>query len=159
MEEPEVLDSNIEEQVFVRRRKLLPLWIKVFTWIFLILGAFAPISLIFGAMGLSASLSLYGLETEQPLSIIGLSLTVVFVFKWITAFGLWTEKDWAITVGQIDAIAGLVICTFMMLIYPLIDATPGFTFNFRVELLLLALFLHKLGHIKSDWMKASGVTK
>jgi len=47
----------------VRRRNLLPLWMKVFVWIFMVMGAIAPICLLASLSGGSVQLALYGLET------------------------------------------------------------------------------------------------
>lgn len=137
---------------FKRRRELLPWWIKVFTWIFLIFGAIVPLTIIFAIVGYTFQISLYGLETNEPLSLTGLLLIILFLFKGIVAYGLWTEKDWVINLGIIDAIAGIAICVFMMLLYPFFDVSPGFTFSFRLELLLLIPYLIKLKKINNDWL-------
>ena len=93
-------DNILDEQQFgysaLRRRDLLPLWIKIFIWIFLIFGTILPVILILGIIGINFNLSLYGLETTQPLSLIGLLITILFALKGIVAFGLWMEKEWAI---------------------------------------------------------------
>ncbi len=150
-QETDILDSFATAEKKMRRRALLPWWIKTFTWIFLVFGAFAPIGLIFGAFGGQFDLALYGLKTSQPLTPLGLSIITIFIFKAITAFALWTEKNWAITIGQIDAVLGIVICIFVMFVYPFIDGQSGFRFFFRLELLLLIPFLLKLGKMRNDW--------
>lgn len=152
--ESKILDEGfIKHEDFKKRRSLLPWWIKTFIWIFLVLGLIAPIGLIFGLLGFQFQIALYGLGTTDPTSIDGLYLMGLFILKGITAFGLWTEKDWAITLGQIDAILGIIICAFMMMIYPFFSNQTGFHLNIRLELLLLIPFLLKLGNIKSDWNK------
>ena len=55
-----------------RRRDLIPLWIKVFIWIFLVFGCFVPVGIVLGFLGLSFDLSLYGLETTQPFTVTGI---------------------------------------------------------------------------------------
>lgn len=135
-----------------RRRDLLPWWIKAFTWIFLVFGAFIPVCLIFGIAGYNFEISLYGFETFDPLSIIGLSLIILFLFKAIVGYGLWTEKKWAIDSGIIDAITGISICVFMMFVYPFINPIPGF--KIRLELLVLIPYLLKLKKIKTAWNSA-----
>ena len=151
----EILDSNFGGQTFVRRRSLLPVWIKIFTWIFLIFGVAAPFALMFGLLGIHFQLSLYGLETNDPISLIGLFLIGIFLYKGITAFGLWMEKSWAIIAGQIDAVLGIVVCIFVMFINPFLNS---FKINIRLELLLLIPFLIKLGKIKKDWLNSNGKT-
>lgn len=148
----EILDSNLDGQISnKRRRSLLPLWIKIFIWIFLVMGSIAPIGLIVGMFGIKFQLSLYGLETVNPLSFVGLGLICIFLFKGITAYGLWFEKQWAIIVGQIDAIIGILICAFVMMILPFIDTHLGFKLNIRLELVLLIPYLVKLEKIKKEW--------
>ncbi|MCF8298028.1 MAG: hypothetical protein K9J13_10825 [Saprospiraceae bacterium] len=140
----EILDSDFTEEL-IRRRKLLPWWIKIFAWIFLVFGAISPFGLIFGFLGMNFMLSLYGIQTYQPVSIIGLFLIGLFLLKGITAYSLLMEKDGAISLAQIDTIIGIAVCTFMMLIYPFINNLPGFHLTFRLELVLLIPFLIKLG--------------
>jgi hypothetical protein len=131
-----------------KRKQLIPWWIKVFVWIFLILGAAAPIALIFSVFGANFQLALYGFETDQPLSTIGIILLTLFFIKGITSFALLTEKDWAIKLGIVDSILGLALCTFSM-VYPLISMKTNT--SFRLEILLLIPYLLKLIKIKSDW--------
>jgi hypothetical protein len=150
----EVLDMDLTGPVKIARRQLLPWWIKTFCWIFMVFGALAIAGIGLGLFKITFDLSLYGLSTTDPLSLIGLSLIAIFIFKGIASFGLWTEKDWAVDVAIADAVIGIVVCVFMMLIYPVIDDLPGFKFNFRLELVLLILYLLKLQTIRSPW-KAS----
>ncbi len=149
-EQQEILDLDINGEQLERRRKLLPWWIKTFAWIFMIMGAIAPLGLILGFMNLSFKLSLLGLETHNPLSITGIILIAIFSLKGMASFGLWTEKDWGIKLAQTDAIIGILICCYTMLNF------TGNTFglNFRLELILLIPYLYKLQNIKKDWEKA-----
>lgn len=147
------LDSDLLSRENVkRRRSLLPWWIKVFLWIFMVFAIIAPAGIVLGLMEVPFQLSLYGLTTNDPLSMVGLFLTAVFLLKGIVAVGLWSEKDWAINLGMVDAVLGIAVCVFMMIIYPLINNT-GFQVTFRLEIVLLILFLIKLSKIKNDWEK------
>jgi len=148
-QETSILDSNIVPQKTARRRDLLPWWIKIFTLIFLVAGIITPVVFILGLLKVPVYVALYGFETNNPISFAGLFLIGISLFKGITAWGLWTEKDWAITIGQIDAAMGIIICIFMMFIYPLIN--PSFYFNIRLELFLLIPFLIKLWRISGEW--------
>jgi hypothetical protein len=133
-----------------QRRKLLPWWIKIFIWIFLLLGAIVPFALAFAIMGYRFQISLYGLETNEPFSLTGVSLMIIFLIKGIAAYGLWTEKNWAVTLSIIDAILGLAICVLVM-IYPLIAPQRNYILNFRLEVLLLTPYLLLLLKIKDAW--------
>ncbi len=152
----EILDLNQDLQPTFRRRKLLPLWIKIFIWIFMVLGVLTPISFIFSLLGNGIyQSSIYGIYIFEPLSIIGLGMISIFLLKGIAAFGLWTEKDWAIILGILDAIIGITICTFVMLVYPFFFQGQGFKINLRIELLFLIPFLIKLINIKPAWQNKS----
>jgi len=107
-----ILDNSIET-TWQRRRALLPTWIKVFTWIFLIFGILTPFCLVLGIVGYQFNLSLYGMDTMQPITLIGILIMSLFALKGTVAFGLWTEKIWAVNLAIIDAIIGIVICIIL----------------------------------------------
>jgi len=138
----------------VKRRSLLPLWIKIFIWIFMITGAIAPLCLLAGLSGASVQLALYGLESSEPLSTAGLIISVLFLFKGIVAYGLWAEKDWAVSLGIIDAIVGIIICTYVMGAPAFENNSPSTTFSFRLELAFLIPYLIKLLKIKPRWQRS-----
>jgi len=150
MESTEILDSD-DSLLLSRRRKLLPTWIKVFVWIFLLFGVMMPVSLIFGIMGLGFSLSLYGLDSLDPFSPVGLFITLLFTLKGLVAFGLWTEKDWAVRVALVDAVLGILLCVMVMLILPFLNAQDGLNLTFRLELFALVPYFSKMQKIKVDW--------
>jgi hypothetical protein len=134
-----------------RRRALLPTWIKVFAWIFMIMGALVPIVFIIGLLGGNAQLSLYGLETNNPLSPLGIFLVFLFMLKGFAAFSLWMEKDLAINLAIADAILGIVVCGAVMFIIPFLAQNLSYKFSFRLELALLIPYLLKLQKIKPSW--------
>lgn len=148
----DILDANFGAPQ-LKRRQMLPWWIKTFIWIFIFFGALTPIGIILGLIGINFQLSLYGLETTEPVSAIGVTITLLFLFKAFAAFGLWTEKNWAVVLAEVDAIIGIVVCAFIMIAYPLVDEDPGFNISLRFELILLIPYLIKLGRIKTAWSK------
>jgi hypothetical protein len=145
----DLLSDIVQQMSAVKRKSLLPWWIKVFMWIFLIMGALAPIGFIFGILGYDFKLSLYGLETSDPVSITGICIILLFLLKGITSYGLLRETDWAIKLGMIDAITGICICSFVM-IYSILNSSSAM-FSFRLELALLIPYLIKLSKIKATW--------
>ena len=149
----DVLTESLLQLKNKRRKELLPWWIKVFIWIFLILGAIAPLALILGIVGFNFEISLYGLEANEPISIIGISLILIYIFKGVTAYSLLKEKNWAVTLGIMDAIIGIALCS-LATIYPLINSASGTNFSFRLELLLLIPYLLKMIKIKPEWEKS-----
>lgn len=150
--QPELLDSIFTEKQQIRRRALLPWWIKTFAWIFMGFGGLAFICLVLGLFGARLQLAFYGLETWEPLSVTGLAVIAIALLKGITAYALWMEKEWAINIGQLDATLGIVICVLVM-IYPYVDQLEASRFNFRLELVLLIPYLIRLRAIKGPWME------
>ncbi|WP_440881088.1 hypothetical protein [Tenacibaculum sp. C7A-26P2] len=150
MTESEIIDSDLSSTK-ERRRKLLPVWIKIFLWIFMVFGAIVPVGLILGAIGLDFNLALYGLETTNTLSITGLLIILFLAIKGTVSFGLWTEKDWAVNLAIIDAIIGIVTCSIVMLVLPFLSDNNGVNFDIRLELIALTPYLIKMRKIKGDW--------
>lgn len=148
--ETEILDSEIVSGT-VRRRKLLPTWIKIFLWMFMIFGIVVPAGLVLGMLGYDFDISLYGIETQKTLSLTGLFLLALFALKGTVSFGLWTEKDWAIKLAIVDALIGIVVCSIVMLALPIFAKSSGFNFSLRLELILLIPYLLKMQKIKTEW--------
>jgi hypothetical protein len=137
-----------------RRKDLLPWWIKIFIWIFIVFGCIVPIALVFGIMGYNFQAALYGLESNDPLSDVGLITVFLFLFKGFAAYALWTEKPWGVDIAIADAVLGVLVCCFVMFIEPFIFPHQRLTINIRLELLLLIPYLIKLIKINKEW-KAS----
>ncbi|WP_375561936.1 hypothetical protein ACE193_05150 [Bernardetia sp. OM2101] len=139
-----------DKEIKARRRKLLPIWIKVFIWIFMIIGFFAPLSIVAGLFGYSFSLSIYSLETVSPISLLGGFIILLIFYKGVIAFGLWTEKKWAVDLALIDAIIGIGVCAFVMM-SDLFFREGGMKLNIRLELILLIPYFLKMYKIKTEW--------
>jgi len=136
----------------VKRKQLLPWWIKLFMWIFLLAGVSVPFGIIFGIFGYRFSMALYGLATNEFLSVVGITIASIFLLKGIVSYGLLMEKDWAIKLGILDASLGILICMLVM-VYSLLKFRGGYI-SFRIELLLLIPYLIRLFKIKPAWEKA-----
>lgn len=137
------------EKVKKRRRKLLPWWIKVFCWIFMLFGFMSFVCLILGFTNIKPALAFYGFESNEPFSLNGLIVISLGLLKGFTAFSLWFEKDIAIKIGKIDAIIGIVLCGVSMFILPLFQDI--FYLVIRLEIILLIPFLIKLSKIQKEW--------
>lgn len=149
MEEKPTAFAEFENHSLTRRRNLLPIWIKIFLWIFLIGGALAVIFLMAGSLMTHISLSLYGMDANHPYSMTGFLICTLFIFKGIVAYGLWFEQDWAAQAAIIDAIIGIAICLIMMAIIPFVN--PAISFTLRLELIPLYFYLVKMQKIKKTW--------
>ncbi len=65
-----ILDDNLRPHS-ERRRNLLPKWIKVFIWIFMIFGGMSVLVLFLGLIVDKMYMSFLGLETNYSFSLIG----------------------------------------------------------------------------------------
>lgn len=140
-----ILDSDVLKPLKMdSRRKLLPWWIKLFIWIFLIMGAFVPIIFLLGIFGVNVHISYYGMDAQGAFSYSGLLILALISLKGITAYGLWSGKYWALDLGIIDAVVGILICIYLMFTRMFSGNENGFIFTFRIELILLVPYLLKL---------------
>ena len=146
-----ILDAQDFEESNLRRRELLPIWIKAFIWFFLVFGALAPVGLIAGVLGLNFDLALYGVSTVSPLSLTGIFIITIFALKGVVAFGLWTEKYWAVNLAIIDAVIGILVCVFVMIVLPSLYSNEV-NFVFRLELVFLIPYLLKMQNIQAKWV-------
>lgn len=145
-EENDILNDFYKPVIFYRN--LLPWWMKIFVWLFIVFAVAVPIAIFLKGLGYRFSISLYGLETSDLFSVTGISLIAIFLFKGIVSFMLWTGKRMAVYFGIADALLGIMICSIVMF---------GFLNNksevsFRLELLLLLPYLIKLIKIKQLWI-------
>lgn len=132
-----------------KRRDLLPVWIKIFTWFFLIGGSVASLILIAGFFLTNVSLSIYGIKANHPYTIPGLIVCILLIFKAIVAYGLWFEEKWGPKTAIIDAIIGIIVCIVMMVVIPLVNSNISFTI--RLELIPLYFYLMKMREIEKRW--------
>jgi hypothetical protein len=130
----------------VRRRDLLPWWVKVICWLYILLGIAIFIDLPIYFFSKTISLSIYAIQSSTVLSSQFIFITAIFILKGITGFGLWFEKDWGVKVAVIDSIIGIVICCGII-IYSVFTTM----INFRLELIILVPFLLKCQKIQPFW--------
>lgn len=140
-------DTLLNAPQLQRRRKLLPWWVLAFTWLFIATSAIIPVGIVIGLLGYDFSLSLLGLSTTHPFTLVGAVVMLVFLLKGITGLGLWTEKTRAVRLAKFDAITSIVICLGVMA-YALFENK---SFSFRLELIVLFFYYFKMTKIQYDW--------
>jgi hypothetical protein len=144
----QILDAEQGSAPLIRRRDLLPVWIKVFVWIFLFAGVLVIIGIPAALFSIPFELALYGFRTNDPLTVTGLVLLLVFALKGVVAYGLWWEKDWAVKLAIVDAILGIVLCCFTF-IFAIASISSNIVLPF--ELVLLIPYLLKMRKVKGAW--------
>lgn len=134
----------------ISRKSLLPVWIKIFAWIFLITGLVVPIAVFAGLNGWFFNTALYGFATNEPFSRTGILVISLFALKAIVSIGLLLRKDWAIKTAIADGIIGILLCMLIMILY-IINKND---FTFRIELAALVPYLSKMLKIEKPWRDA-----
>ena len=130
----------------VKRREMLPWWIKFFSWVFMVLAVIAcltPIQLLFGQV---PNLSFYGFDSAKFFPYSLLVIYLIFILNGLIGYMLWFEKDKAIEWGKICAIFGIVVCVISFLL-TLLDGQ----FTFRLEIIALVIFYRKLSNLEYNW--------
>jgi len=152
MEETKPIENTFQEiePNNKRRRDLLPWWMKVFCWLFMLFGIASVVALFMGLTDNNIELSFYGFKSNEPFSLNGLIVIGVGIIKGFAAYSLWFEKDYAMKVAKIDALLGIALCVAAMLIIPFFK--NGFHISIRLELFLLAPYLFKLNTIQAEWL-------
>ena len=129
-----------------RRRDLLPWWIKAFCWLFMVAMVLVFVRLILLLLGINTEFEFYGINAKDNYPINVIIVFIVFFLHGITAFSLWFEKKYAVDIAIWDAIIGILLCVLVMGI-GLYDGN----YLFRLEIILLFLFLTRLVKIKKKW--------
>ncbi len=140
--QPDIIPEGFLEEGIIPRNKLIPLWIKIFSWMFLIFGFVVFIGLMFGILGYNFEMALYGFETNIVFSYKGILIMLLFFVKGIVAFGIITKKDWAVKLAIVDGIIGIALCAYTMIFQTMI---------IRLELIALIPYLLKMRKIKMAW--------
>jgi len=131
------------------RRNLVPLWIKIFGWIFILIGVLAPIMLLlpFLAADVEVNFDFLGL-TYADSEVTPKLIFIVFssVFFAVSAFGLLRGKSWGLAACLINGFYGLAICVYVM-----VSSLSEGTISIRLEPIVQVIYLVKLFKIKEQW--------
>ncbi|WP_423736922.1 hypothetical protein [Chitinophaga caseinilytica] len=128
------------------RRKLLPVWIKIFCWIFVFMGAMSVLALFLAVLEIPVTLAFFGLQANDGFSLTGLTIIFTFILKGIVSIGLLGAQKWAVDLAIVDALIGIILCLTTSII---VISNGGFTI--RLEIFLLGLYLWKMLKIRNEW--------
>lgn len=135
------------------RVSILPKWIKAFILFFILIGLLAILSIILGVLGFKSGLALYGLETQEPLSVTGRTIIFLALFKSVISYFLWIGEKTVFDYAIADAIIGIAICVFTGFISPLIFSSYHVNLELRLELLILIPYLLFLIRNREKWIQ------
>jgi len=136
MNEPLLDEHLLGEETALEARKA-PIWIIIFSWLFLLMGVAIPAVIVYRILGEGSSLALYGFASNDAFSLIGFLIILLVALKTVTAYGIITRKLWAYRLAEIDAILGIVLCVLSMGV----GVYQNQSFTFRLEVILLIPYL------------------
>ena len=129
------------------RKSLVPRWIKVFGWIFIVMAAAIPIMwCVYPFLKLSqpARFEIFGLyAVGSPYFYGAILIQSIIVFLGVSAYGLLFGKSWGLIACLINGYLGIAICLFTMFM-------SGLT-SLRLEPLIQVPYLIKLHKIRGLW--------
>lgn len=142
---------NNETQAY--RKSLIPMWIKIFSWIFMILGFLgAPFVIIYQLITKQPmEFTVFGLEHYglfyEPM---GLLIMLLLILLGISSYGLLFGKKWGVTMALPVGYIGIAIVIFVMA-YAIIFNN---SIVIRFELIAQIPFILKMHKIRTSWMQA-----
>lgn len=140
-------DILADELIFTQsRRSLLPLWIKIFIWIFMILGVLVPLGYIFSLSGAGFNVAIYGYESSDPLSWQAILISATMLGNGIVAYLLYTQHRNAVAIALPVAYFNIALCVISMVL----TMAQG-SISLRLELIPLFFYIIKLKGIEYDW--------
>ena len=147
-----VADAPSGAQSPITRKKLVPLWIKIFGWIFMVMGAVIPLLAIVAAVsGQPASYEIFGLRHHgSPFHPMALVICAILLSLAVSAYGLLFGRSWGVNACIATGYGGIAICLGTMAY-----AISQGSFAFRLELVAQVPYLIRLHKIKPLWPSAA----
>lgn len=137
------------------RKRLLPKWIRFFTWLFLIAGAVTPLLLVIGIFYRKPmQFGLFGWEHYgSPYDLYSLLVMAYFVCSGFAAFGLLWGKRWGWAAGMTVGLVGLALALGSMFAHtPVVASQDEYGINFRLEPFFQIPFIFILWRRRLSWL-------
>jgi len=130
------------------RKGMVPVWIKVFGWIFIAITALSIPYMIWALFaGQPVRFELFGVSYIGPANHpAAFGMAALFAFMAITAYGLIFLKDWGVVGCLANGYVGLALCVITLI-------ASGGT-NIRLEPFILFFYLRRLHSIRAQWNEA-----
>ena len=141
-----------DKEMPLKRRSLLPWWIKIFCWIYMVVATGFIFDLLIYLFGGKEIKTVFSSVIVYAFTFGGFSVIVLVFLNGFAAWTLWTGKRFAITAAIIGAWLQIAACLVSMFI--LLFIKSGQKFIFRFELILLIPYLVKLHKIKNIWERS-----
>lgn len=131
------------------RKRLVPTWIKVFGWLFIIMGASLPVLPIMTmSLDVPASYTLFGLSfVGSPFHPMALLIQALILSLAVSAYGLLFGRSWGLKACLATGYLGVAICAFTTLYAIFVMGS----FTLRLEFLIQIPYLMRLHAMKPSW--------
>ena len=142
-------DLTAPTQGVLSRRSLVPVWIKIFGWVFIAMAVLSIPLMLWGAIaGENVRFELFGFTYEGPaLHPYAFAMVTLYLFMGMTAYGLIFRRDWGVTGCLANGYIGVALCIISMIL-------SGGT-NIRVEPIIQLFYIRRLHKIRREWETAS----
>src|SRR5690606_12159872 len=114
-----------------------PLWLKFISLTYFLYSLFVSYTLLFWKIHPNLQISGYGFFTNNPLSLVGITLILVFLLNGFSAFQILFEKKNAIQITKLTSIIGISICLLSLLKNPFLISSHSFSFPFEIFVLVI----------------------
>ena len=133
------------------RKKLVPLWIKIFGWLFIVMGISLPLlPIVTTFMHRPAAYMIFGLQYQgSPFHPMALFISAIILSLAVSAYGLLFGKPWGLNACLVTGYGGIAICLLTMA-YSIFALS---TLTIRLELVLQIPYLLKLRRIRPFWLQ------
>lgn len=144
-----VAEPPVAADAAIDRKKLVPLWIKIFGWLFMAMGVAVPLlAIAIAALGQPATYEMFGLRHHgSPFHPMALLISAIILSLAISAYGLLFGKSWGLNACLVTGYGGVAICLGTMAY----SVAQG-SLTIRLELLVQVPYLMKLHKIRPLWL-------
>jgi hypothetical protein len=127
------------------RKALVPKWIRVFGWVFIVFGCYILLLGIYCAVsGIEGEFFLYGIEaTGSVFTVHAMVVIGLYLAHGVCAYGLLFAKAWGVRACIVLAYLSICICIYTMF------TDEGL--SLRLELAILCPYIVKLHRLMPVW--------
>lgn len=141
----DVLQPTFSADTISRRKALIPNWMKVIGWLFIVLGTVTPLFHVYVMLtGGIGTYMMFGWSYQgPPLAWMAMFISALIVINACCAYGLLFAKDWGLTACIVFGYVGLILAIMSMFF------AEGV--KIALEPLVQIPYLIRLHQIKAQW--------
>jgi len=142
---------EVFENEKIVRKDLIPIWIKFFSWLFLLFGILAFLGLLSFYFNPIYTIDIFGINQATDNLFLSLISDLVLIFNGVVAYLLIAKEDKAVEIAKINALINIVICV----VSTILNLYFYKNLTFRIEIFFIWFFYAKMREIQFKWINAS----